>query len=196
MWVTKLLIPLVKKNGFLAKKWPNLAQNWHCCPLLAHLVPWFLVWTSPIVGTLGIKTLAEIRWLCIDHRSSRTMWYEVLKAPCILNPDWWPRSWLSNAGTSILEPYLHHLQRPNTVLDRLEQFSCLYALLEVKKSERRGQGYHMGRARILGGGFKVAKICPNHAVWCLVVVNDHNGNRSCKQKMTPLSLLRSTRVGQ
>ena len=128
MWVTKLLIPLVKKNGFLAKKWPNLAQNWHCCPLLAHLVPWFLVWTSPIVGALGIKTLAEIRWLCIDHRSSRTMWYEVLKAPCILNPDWWPRSWLSNAGTSILEPYLHHLQRPNTVLDRLEQsktsFSC------------------------------------------------------------------------
>ena len=32
--------------------------------------------------------------------------------------------------------------------DVLESFSCLYALLEVKKSERRGQGYHMGRARI------------------------------------------------
>ena len=26
---------------------------------------WFLVWTSPIGGALRIKTLAEIRWLCL-----------------------------------------------------------------------------------------------------------------------------------
>ena len=34
MWVTKLLISPVKK-GFFAQKRPNLAQNWHFCPLLA-----------------------------------------------------------------------------------------------------------------------------------------------------------------
>ena len=49
---------------------------------------------------------------------------------CIFNPALWPRSWSSNARTSIhhLEPYLYHLQRPYMVLDRLEQsktsFSC------------------------------------------------------------------------
>ena len=55
---------------------------------------------------------------------------ELQLAGCIINPAWWPRSCLSNAGTSIhiLEPYLYHLQRPYMVQDRLEQsessFSC------------------------------------------------------------------------
>ena len=44
MWVTKLLISPVKKGSF-AQKRPNLAQNWHFCPLLAHLVPcWWVGW--------------------------------------------------------------------------------------------------------------------------------------------------------
>ena len=44
MWVTKLMISPVKK-GFFAQKRPNLAQNWHFCPLLAHLVPcWRVGW--------------------------------------------------------------------------------------------------------------------------------------------------------
>ena len=44
MWVTKLLISPVKK-GFFAQKRPNLARNWHFCPLLAHLVPcWWVGW--------------------------------------------------------------------------------------------------------------------------------------------------------
>ena len=44
MWVTKLLISPVKK-GLFAQKRPNLAQNWHFCPLLAHLVPcWLAGW--------------------------------------------------------------------------------------------------------------------------------------------------------
>ena len=43
MWVTKLLISPVKK-GFFAQKRPNLAQNWHFCPLLAHLVPCWWLW--------------------------------------------------------------------------------------------------------------------------------------------------------
>jgi len=44
MWVTKLLISPVKK-GFFAQKRPNLARNWHFCPLLAHLVPcWWVDW--------------------------------------------------------------------------------------------------------------------------------------------------------
>ena len=44
MWVTKLLIsPL--KNRIFAQKQPNLARNWHFCPLLAHLVPcWWVGW--------------------------------------------------------------------------------------------------------------------------------------------------------
>ena len=44
MWVTKLLISPVK-TGFFAQKRPNLAQNWHFCPLLTHLVPcWWVGW--------------------------------------------------------------------------------------------------------------------------------------------------------
>ena len=35
----------VKKKGFFAQKRPNLARNWHFCPLLAHLVPcWWVGW--------------------------------------------------------------------------------------------------------------------------------------------------------
>ena len=34
-----------KEIGFFAQKRPNLAQNWHFCPLLAHLVPcWWVGW--------------------------------------------------------------------------------------------------------------------------------------------------------
>ena len=45
MWVTKLLISPVKKKDFFAQKQPNLAQNWHFCLLLAHLVPcWWVGW--------------------------------------------------------------------------------------------------------------------------------------------------------
>ena len=45
MWVTKLLISPVKK-GFFVQKQPNLAWNWHFCPLLAHLVAnwWVCCW--------------------------------------------------------------------------------------------------------------------------------------------------------
>ena len=33
------------KKGFFAQKRPNLARNWHFCPLLAHLVPcWWVGW--------------------------------------------------------------------------------------------------------------------------------------------------------
>ena len=36
---------LPQKIGFLAQKRPNLAQNWHFCPLLTHLVPcWWVGW--------------------------------------------------------------------------------------------------------------------------------------------------------
>ena len=56
MWVTKLLISPVKK-GFFAQKRPNLAQNWHFCPLLAHLVPcWWDGWWLWRAGCISQET--------------------------------------------------------------------------------------------------------------------------------------------
>ena len=56
MWVTKLLISPVKK-GFFAQKRPNLAQNWHFCPLLAHLVScWWNGWWLWRAGCISQDT--------------------------------------------------------------------------------------------------------------------------------------------
>ena len=55
MWVTKLLISPVKK-GFFAQKQPNLAQNWHFCPLLAHLMPCCV---GGMVGDCGVRAVSR-----------------------------------------------------------------------------------------------------------------------------------------
>ena len=56
MWVSKLLISPVKK-GFFAQKRPNVAQNWHFCPLLAHLVPcWWIGWWFWRAGCISQDT--------------------------------------------------------------------------------------------------------------------------------------------
>ena len=49
MWVTKLLISIVKK-GFFAQKRPNLAQNWHFWSIWA--MPCRLI-RCPVGGSLG-----------------------------------------------------------------------------------------------------------------------------------------------
>ena len=69
MWATKLLISPVKKRIF-AQKLPNLAQNWHFCPLLAHLVP------CPVGGLAGgcgagcISQDAYLLYLCLCSSES------------------------------------------------------------------------------------------------------------------------------
>ena len=53
MWVPKFLISPVKERVFV-QKWPNLAQIWHFCPLLAHLVPcWWVGWWLWRVGCVS-----------------------------------------------------------------------------------------------------------------------------------------------
>ena len=53
MWVTKLLISPVKK-GFFAQKRPNLAQNWHFCPLLANIA------TNREIDRLDLPALSPV----------------------------------------------------------------------------------------------------------------------------------------
>ena len=105
MWVTKTFDFSSKKLGFFAQKRPNLARNWHFCPLLAHLVPcwWFLrvlylarhlftlyyyiiIWTL-LLGMRGPKHVGELStedhpgqlWQFFNDREVKTI--NILRIP-------------------------------------------------------------------------------------------------------------------
>ena len=76
MWVTKLLIPPVK-NGFFAPKRPNLARNWHFCPLL---------YLCFIVFVCEKAWLLSNTWASQDHRLSLPSWSQLPCRTRLFNP--------------------------------------------------------------------------------------------------------------
>ena len=66
MWVTKLLISPVKK-GFFAQKRPNLAKNWHSCPLLAYWCP-----VGGLAGGCGAACISQDTYLLYIVNTTNT----------------------------------------------------------------------------------------------------------------------------